>query len=141
MLIKLSGQDPKTLTTAAMGELDSRFECLRCVHPTQGRLVMKWRIALLHELEDHYGETLKATSYKLLDPDEVIAAKEREAKVKKRAPASLLCPKCNRWTTYTQLQMQDHMNLFHEGEAFEPVPHPDVTIRMPPLAVRLKNDV
>jgi len=140
-LIKLCGQDPKILTTTAMDELDSRFECLRCAHPTKGSLVMTWRIALLHELEDHYGETLKANSYKLLDPDEVIAAKEREAKVKKRAPPSLLCPKCNTWATYTQLQMQDHMISTHTGESFEPVPHPDITIRMPPLAVRLKSEV
>ncbi|KAJ7827469.1 hypothetical protein B0H14DRAFT_1229127 [Mycena olivaceomarginata] len=82
MLIKLCGRDPKTLTTHEMDELDSRFECLRCVHSTQGKLVMKWRIALLHELEDHYGETLKATSYRLLDPDEVIAAKAREVTLK-----------------------------------------------------------
>lgn len=46
MLIKLCGRDPKTLTTHEMDELDSRFECLRCVHSTQGKLVMKWRIAV-----------------------------------------------------------------------------------------------
>ncbi|KAJ6525748.1 hypothetical protein B0H19DRAFT_1042600 [Mycena capillaripes] len=132
MLIKMCGQDPKTLTSAAMDELDSRFECVRCVHPSQGRLVMKWRIALLHELEDHYGETLKATSWKLLDPAEVITAKEREAKGKKRAPPSLLCPKCNTYTTFTPLQMRDHMISTHAKKSFDPVPHPDITIRMPP---------
>ncbi|KAJ7685466.1 hypothetical protein DFH06DRAFT_43974 [Mycena polygramma] len=138
MLIKLCGHDPKTLTSAAMDELDLRFECLRCVHPSKGRLVMKWRIALLHELEDHYGETLKSTSWKLLTPDEVMAAKEREGKVNKRAPPNLLCPKCNTRTTYTQLQMQQHMASTHSNESFDSVPLPDVTMRTPPLAVRLK---
>ncbi|KAF8211878.1 hypothetical protein K438DRAFT_1805505 [Mycena galopus ATCC 62051] len=142
MLIRLCGQDPKTVTTAAMDELDSRFECPRCVHPTQGRLVMTWRMALLHELEDHYGETLKATSYSLLGPDEVIAAKEREAKVKKQGPPSLLCAKCVGWRSgyvYTTARMQSHMKYDHAGESFEPVLVPDLTIRIPPFAVRLKN--
>ncbi|KAJ7221032.1 hypothetical protein B0H12DRAFT_1241294 [Mycena haematopus] len=112
MLIRLCGQDPKTLTTTGMDEVDSRFECQRCVHPTKGILVMSWRIALLHELEDHYEETLEETSYRLLDLDEVTAAKEREAKSKRQGPPSLLCPKCYELgdDVSTQSEMQHHMS-------------------------------
>lgn len=45
-LIKMCGQDPKTTTTTEMDNLDPRFECVRCPHPRQGRLVMQWRIAV-----------------------------------------------------------------------------------------------
>ncbi|KAJ7775181.1 hypothetical protein B0H16DRAFT_1408474 [Mycena metata] len=139
MLIKKCGQDPTTLTGAAMDELDARFECVRCVHPREGRLVMKWRIAVHHELEDHYGDALKAGSWKLLDAAEVTAAKREEAQVKKRAPPHLLCSRCNTWATFTQLQMYDHRLSTHPRESFEDITimHPDVTIQMPPLAVRL----
>jgi hypothetical protein len=47
MLVKLCGGDPKTLTSAMMDGLDSRFECLRCHHPRNGRLVMAWRTAVI----------------------------------------------------------------------------------------------
>jgi hypothetical protein len=77
--------NPKTLTTAAM---DERFECVQCVHLSQRRLVMKWRIAVISKFRDcganievsyicmsSCGEILMAASWQLLDPDEVIAAK------------------------------------------------------------------
>ncbi|KAJ7775178.1 hypothetical protein B0H16DRAFT_1450572 [Mycena metata] len=44
-LVTLCVGDPKTMTTAMMDEIDPRFECVRCFHPKEGRLVMKWRIA------------------------------------------------------------------------------------------------
>ncbi|KAK7037988.1 hypothetical protein R3P38DRAFT_2903806 [Favolaschia claudopus] len=137
-LVKLCGQDPKICTTAAMDELDPRFECLQCRDTTAGRLVMTWRSALLHQLEDHYGESLKPKSYRLLESDEVIIAKEREAKSKKRPPPNLLCPKCNRPTPRTQAQMQEHLQWTHKGQHLEPVPYLDITIRQPPGPVRIK---
>ncbi|KAF8211882.1 hypothetical protein K438DRAFT_1805513 [Mycena galopus ATCC 62051] len=129
MLIKLCGQDPKTMTTAAMDELDSRFECPRCVHPTQGRLVMTWRMA-------------------------VILPQSLRLRTESNAPCSffmtfsgqtrLLLPKsgkqkCDGAFVYTPPQMQDHMKQEHAGESFKSVLLPDVTIRIPPFAVRLKN--
>ncbi|KAF7363715.1 hypothetical protein MSAN_01029300 [Mycena sanguinolenta] len=139
MLITLCGQDPETLSTTAMDEVDSRFECLRCVHPTKGKLVMTWRIALLHELEEHYEEPLKVTSYRLLDPDEIIAAKEGESKSKKQSPPSFLCPKC-KWTRNTSAKsdIERHIKWYHGEKSFEPVLSPDVTFRIPPYAVKLK---
>ncbi|KAJ7087753.1 hypothetical protein C8R44DRAFT_26521 [Mycena epipterygia] len=142
MLIKMCGRDPKIMTSSAMDELDSRFECLRCAHPRQGRLVMKWRIALLHELEEHYGETVNATSWELLGADDVIAAKEQEVKTKKRPPPDLLCVKCNNWTTYTHAQIQKHLISQHAMDSVEDnaIRNLDATIRMHPGAVRI-NDV
>ncbi|KAJ6502227.1 hypothetical protein C8R45DRAFT_612876 [Mycena sanguinolenta] len=139
MLITLCGQDPKTLTTAGMDEVDSRFECVRCAHPSKGKLVMTWRIALLHELGEHYEEPLKTTSYRLLDPGEVIAAKEREGKSKKQNPRTFLCPKC-KWKTnpMAKSDMQNHIKWYHGEGSFEPVESPDVAFRIPPYAVRLK---
>ncbi|KAJ6520313.1 hypothetical protein C8R45DRAFT_954725 [Mycena sanguinolenta] len=137
MLITLCGQDPKTLTTAAMDNVDSRFECVRCAHPTKGKLVMAWRMALLHELEDHYGDPIEATSYRLLDPDEVIAAKEREAKSKKQPPSGFVCPGCER-TPNSEVVMQEHINWSHKGKSLVPVPFPDLTFRIPPFPVKLK---
>ncbi|KAJ7085781.1 hypothetical protein B0H15DRAFT_846352 [Mycena belliarum] len=110
MLINLCRKDPKTMTSATMDELDLRLECLRCPHPRHGRLVMTWKIALLHELEEHYGETLTPNSWNLLSPEDVIAAKKQEAKAKKNPKSHLLCLKCNDGrSTYTRRQMEQHL--------------------------------
>ncbi|KAJ7444819.1 hypothetical protein FB451DRAFT_70951 [Mycena latifolia] len=140
MLVKLCRQDSKTLTSAMMEELEPRFECLRCPHPRQGRLVMQWRIALLHELEEHYGETVTPKSWKILNAEDVIAAKEQEAKTRKQPPPHLLCLKCNDGEKrFTRRQIQEHLVSQHATDSFEDnvMRHPDTTIRMPPAAVRL----
>ncbi|KAJ7709577.1 hypothetical protein B0H17DRAFT_229933 [Mycena rosella] len=142
MLIKLGGRDPKTLTSGMMDELDARFECSRCPHPRQGRLVMTWKIALLHELEEHYGETLTPKSWKLLNAEDVIAAKELEAKSKKQPVPHLTCLKCNTLRAYTRREVEHHLRFQHIIESVEDnvIRHPDITIRMPPGAVRLRNN-
>lgn len=71
--------------------------------------LIQFTIQLLHELEEHYGETVNATSWKLLGAHDVIAAKEQEVKTKKRPPPDLLCMKCNNWTTYSFAQIQKHL--------------------------------
>lgn len=45
-IISICGEDPETVSAITMDELDRRVECLRCVHPSQGRLVMRWKMAV-----------------------------------------------------------------------------------------------
>ncbi|KAF9469335.1 hypothetical protein BDZ94DRAFT_374652 [Collybia nuda] len=45
-IIKSCGQDPERVTMSEMDVLDPRVECLCCAHPSRGRLVMKWKIAV-----------------------------------------------------------------------------------------------
>ena len=45
-IVVACGQDLETISASAMDQLDPRVECLRCVHPQRGRMVMRWRTAV-----------------------------------------------------------------------------------------------
>jgi hypothetical protein len=45
-IITVCGQDPRSITMYEMDDLDCRVECLRCAHPSRGRLVMEWKTAV-----------------------------------------------------------------------------------------------
>lgn len=44
--IGVCGEDPQTVTMEHMDSLDVRLECVSCCHPSRGRLVMKWKLAV-----------------------------------------------------------------------------------------------
>lgn len=45
-LVTLCGEDPNTMTTEQMDNIEARVEYIRGAHNSRGRLVMTWRLAV-----------------------------------------------------------------------------------------------
>ncbi|EFI28324.1 hypothetical protein CC1G_13853 [Coprinopsis cinerea okayama7 len=100
-LVTLCGKDPASLTLEAMDQLDVRFECLRCHKPNfkEGRLVMNWRNALMHEFKKHSEQDTFKTGWLLLSDEDTVTAKAKEVIAAQKnglnVPPQYYCVECS----------------------------------------------
>ncbi|RDB21162.1 hypothetical protein Hypma_011888 [Hypsizygus marmoreus] len=138
-VIAACGHDPKSISASAMDVFDHRVECLRCDHPSRGRLVMRWQTALFHDIKEHYEETWKGARWKLASEDDVAKAKIKEAKSMMASRAYYIgCSHCGLHLTHSQAvaHLRRHSISEEDVEANIFIPL-DASINRPPYAVRL----
>ncbi|KAF8912071.1 hypothetical protein CPB84DRAFT_1841774 [Gymnopilus junonius] len=150
-VVKVCGEDPDTLTFSAMEEKDTRLECVRCTakakQKTRNRLVMNWKMAILHDLEVHFDETTSEQNWKLLtDASDLAKVKESELKMS----AKWKLPDCH--CVHCQHRMprnnvESHLSVFHREKRQEGrdgnwindhiYPILDIPMKTPPYSVRI----
>lgn len=132
-VIVACGEDPDTVTASQMDDKDQRVECLQCRTQTASgkRLVMKWRIAILHEIEKHWEETSRK-GWSLLGDDDVQKAKVQEAKNMSRCrEGPERCSTCDFLSSTSPMTSRhDHC----EGATYIPL---DAAMKRPPYAVKI----
>ncbi|KAF5358484.1 hypothetical protein D9756_001346 [Leucocoprinus leucothites] len=145
MVVKECGENPDEATAERMDELDCRLECLRCAEPKKGRLVMKWRMAILHDLGRHPNapptpsrrgkkkatQPVSEARWKVItDADDIalIRAKEEKAQVAR----TLACKQCPGSSILPDLEsMQDHWTFYHSHQ-FSSRILSEIDLPMPP---------
>ncbi|KAF9448882.1 hypothetical protein P691DRAFT_813470 [Macrolepiota fuliginosa MF-IS2] len=100
-IVQVCGENPDELTAERMDEMDCRLECTRCSEPKKGRWVMKWRMAVLHELEKHCSPS-----------DEFPLASPRRGKKRVKQPAD-----DRRWCLVTDADDLTWVRSREEGNA------------------------
>ncbi|TFK42326.1 hypothetical protein BDQ12DRAFT_676019 [Crucibulum laeve] len=136
------GEDPNTATPAQMDEIDARIECVRCVHPSRGRLVMTWRMALIHELEEHEEDAVPTSWKKVTEVSDLEKTHTKEASHIKRFRSLVYdCILCG--SHCTRNSFENHVRWCREKDKLDKDPEKnfritaDAPMKRPPYAVRI----
>ncbi|KDR73627.1 hypothetical protein GALMADRAFT_228070 [Galerina marginata CBS 339.88] len=154
-IVKACGEDPQTTTFSRMEEIDARLECVRCsdslTSKAKKRLVMNWKMAILHDIEVHYENPPAEQGWSLLT-DEADLAKVKQAEAKMMGKWKIpdyMCTRCK--YPVPAKKVEDHMNYRHssrrgpqidvgppevvyKGDIYVPL---DLPMKVPPYAVKI----
>ncbi|PPQ71816.1 hypothetical protein CVT24_006206 [Panaeolus cyanescens] len=147
------GRSTESTTMSMMDEANLRVECMRCASTSirPQRLIMTWKMAIVHDMERHFEEELTPTGWKVVDDEDVLQkVRDKEDKQNKTKNRHHICKLCLGPTeeSYFQIHMRNvhnvHQSLPSNTQHAEPefirrnfILHPDQSIKFPALPVRL----